>query len=173
MFKVSLRKTVIAVAAASVVADCAQTMVNSGPNAIAPAISWVVQMVDTGASKDVSGSGKITVPRGGDLRVFIHAKSVSGVKTLTDGQFIDASWTCISGNIGQAMFATLAGGTMTQTPNAQNEVDEDLVLFQVFNVAFQCNPGFSYSGGSITLNAKATNFAGKSKTAALQIVVSK
>jgi hypothetical protein len=165
-------RAALAAVGACVLAACAQTMVNFGPSAVAPAISWIVQVVDSGDSKTVSGSGSVTVPRGGSIRVFIHAKSASGVKTLTDGQFIDADWTCVSGDIGQNMDALLAGGTVSQTPDAQNNVDLDLVLFQVFDVGFSCNSGFHYSGGAISLNAKATNFAGKSKSASLTIKVS-
>jgi hypothetical protein len=165
-------RAALAAAGVCMLAACAQTMVNFGPSAVAPAISWIVQVVDSGDSKTVSGSGSVTVPRGGSIRVFIHAKSASGVKTLTDGQFIDADWTCVSGDIGQSMDALLAGGTVSQTPDAQNNVDLDLVLFQVFDVGFSCNSGFHYSGGAISLNAKATNFAGKSTSASLAIHVS-
>lgn len=169
----SVRSAIAAGLGTVMLAACAQTMVNSGPSAVPPAISWIVQVVDSGDSKNVSGSGSVTVPRGGSIRVYVHAKSASGVKTVSLGQFVDASWTCISGNIGQNMDATIAGATQSQTPDAQNNVDLDLVLFQVYSVAFQCNSGFSYSGGSIGLNAKATNFAGKSVSASLTIKVAK
>lgn len=168
-----MRERIVRLASAGVVcalllAACAKTMVNSGPSAVAPAISWIVQVVDTNDTKNVAGSGTVTVPRG-DLRIYIHAKSPSGVKTVTDGKFIDATFTCISGNIGQTSFKTLAGGTQSQTPDAQNEVIEDLVLFQVFGTGFTCKPGFHYSGGSMTITAKATNFANKSTTATLKL----
>jgi hypothetical protein len=165
-------RAALAAVGVCMLAACAQTMVNSGPSAVPAAISWIVQVVDSGDTKNVSGSGNVTVPRGGSVRVYVHAKSVSGVKTVSLGQFVDADWTCISGNIGQNMDATIAGATQSQPPNAQNDVDLDLVLFQVYDVGFSCNSGFHYSGGAISLNAKATNFAGKSVSASLTIHVS-
>ncbi len=157
-------------AAVAGLTGCAQTMVNSGPSSVAPAISWIVQVVDTSDTKNVTGSGTITVPRG-TLRVYIHAKSPSGVKTVTDGTFIDASFTCISGNVGQLTTATFAGGTQSQSPNAQNNVDEDLVLFQVFGAGHTCQQGFQYKGGSMSITAKATNFGGKQTSATLKIIL--
>jgi len=174
MRSISFRVT-LAVGLCALLLGCAtQTMVNSSASAVAPAISWIVQVVDTGASTTINGSGSVTAPRGSQVRVFIHAKSPSGVKTVTDGTFVDATWTCVSsGSLAQGMDATLAGATQSQTPNAQNQVDEDLVLFQVFSTGFDCNPGFKYSGGSIDIDAKATNFANKSTTASLSIKVPK
>lgn len=160
----------LAGAATVALTGCAQTMVNSGPSSVAPAISWTVQVLDTSDTKNVSGSGTITVPRG-TMRVYIHAKSPSGVKTVTDGQFIDAGFSCISGDVGQSVTATFAGGTQSQSPNAQNKVDEDLVLFQVFGTGYTCQQGFDYQGGSMAINAKATNFGGKQTSATLKIIL--
>jgi len=168
-----LRVMLAACLGACLLAGCAQTMVNSGPSSVPPSLSWIVQVADTGASTTVNGSGTATVPRGTQVRVFLHATSSSGVKTVTDGPFIEMGWTCIQGNIGQNMTADIAGSTATQTPNAQNQVDLDLVLFHFFDVTVPCNAGFSYSGGAISINGKATTFAGKSKTASLVIKIAK
>ena len=149
---------------------CAKTMVNSGPSSVAPAISWVVRVVDTNDSKTLNGSGSMSVPRS-TVQIFIHAKSPSGVKSVSDGTFVDATFTCISGNLGQTAFATFAGATQTQTPDAQNNVVEDLVLFQVFGLNHTCSPGFSFTGGSMNITAKAINFGGKVTTATLKLSI--
>lgn len=149
-----------------ILSACATVPIQTGSSATAPVITWVVTQVGVNNPQTLGANAQLTIQLGAQYDVSMHAKTSSGVKTLTVTG--GADWTCIdtSGSepLGQNSTSDYAPQTVNQTAK-NGQAQDELFSFQELSLPdAPCNNGFKFSGGAIELNGTAANFANEQST---------
>ncbi|HEU5367796.1 MAG TPA: hypothetical protein VFU69_05015 [Ktedonobacterales bacterium] len=149
-----------------ILSACATVPIQTGSSATAPVITWVVTEVGVNTPHILGANAQFTIQPGAQYDVSMHAKTSSGVKTLTVTGGDD--WTCISTGSGEPIGQNSTGDFAPQTVNqtAKNgQAQDELFSFQELGLPESpCNSGFTFSGGAIELNGTAANFANEQST---------
>jgi|SRR5579862_6218147 hypothetical protein len=150
---------------------CSTTVpIDTGSSATAPVITWVVTPVGAPVPQTFGANGEMTIQLGVKYDISMHAKTSSGVKTLTVTGGDD--WTCIASNgdpLGQNTNEDFAPQTVNQTAK-NGQAQDELFSFQSLNLPDSpCNSGFNFAGGEILLSGTATNFANAQSTGHLSL----
>jgi hypothetical protein len=149
-----------------ILSACTTVPVQTGPSATAPVITWVVTEVGVNTPHILGANAQFTIQPGAQYDVSMHAKSSSGVKTLTVNGGED--WTCIDTSSGEPLGQNSTGELAPQTVNqtAKNgQAQDELFSFQELGLPDSpCNSGYTFSGGTIALNGTAANFANEQST---------
>ena len=125
-----------------------------------PKLEWVVRNADTNVSQTFSGSGTVNAKRGEVYKVTLKAIDPEGVHEITLGG--SATWTCSAGSVAQNAVADFATQKQTLNPDSMGNVLTQIFILQDANLGFQCNSGFTFSGGSEQLLGTGENyFSGK------------
>jgi hypothetical protein len=134
----------------------------------APLLEWVVNNRSTNASQTYVGDATIQAKWGDRYYVTLRSYNPGGVHQITlDGE---ASWQCVSGNLGQNKDALYAPISSTLNPDANDMVDTYAVLFTQADLSLDC-PGFQFSSGGVGYQGTATNYYGVSGQATLSFNV--
>lgn len=125
-----------------------------------PSLEWVVRNTDTNVSQTFNGNGTVQAKRGEFYQVTLKAIDPQGIHEITLGG--SASWTCLSGSIGQNAVADFATAKQTLNPDSMGNVLTQIFLLQNANLDFHCNSGFTFSSGNEQLIGTGENyFSGK------------
>ena len=154
-----------------ILTGCATTVpIDTGNSATAPVITWVV----TASSMPVQtfgANGAMTIQLGVTYNISMHAKTSSGVKTITVMGGDD--WTCLDTSsdppLGQNSDGDFAPQTVNQTAK-NGQAEDELFSFQALSLPDSpCNSGYTFSGGEIALDGTAANFANEQSTGHLSL----
>ena len=123
-----------------------------------PKLEWVVRNTDTNVSQTFSGSGTVNAKRGEFYKVTLKAIDPEGVHEITLGG--SASWTCLSGSVGQNTIADFITQKQTLNPDSMGNVLTQIFLLQDANLDFQCQAGFTFKSGNEQLLGTGENYFG-------------
>lgn len=151
-----------------ILAGCATTVpIDTGPSANAPVITWVITSAGA-ADQTVAANGAATIQSGSSVNISMHAKSPSGVRTLTvQGE---QGWTCRKGSEAEQGDEALGPQTMNQT-GQNGQAEDELTSSLVYFVNEVCQEGFSFVQGGVTLRGTASNFADQQSTGYLVLSI--
>lgn len=134
-----------------------------------PSLEWVVRNTDTNVSQTFSGNGTVQARRGEVYQVTLKAIDPQGVHEISLGG--SASWTCVSGGVGQNKIADFATQTQTLNPDSAGNVLTQIFLLQNADFTFGCGSGFTFAGGSEQLLGRGRNYFGGETTGTLTFQV--
>jgi hypothetical protein len=127
-----------------------------------PSLEWVVRNTETSVDQKFTGSGTVIAKRGESYKVTLKAIDPEGVHEITLGR--NATWTCENGGVAQNVNADSATSKQTLDPDSMGNVLTEIFLIRDKNLLLDCQPGFTFAGGSDQLTGSGTNyFGGKTK----------
>lgn len=153
---------------------CSATVpIDTSSSATAPVITWVVSPIGGGQTQTFGATGVMNIQVGTRYDVSMHAKTSSGVKTITVSG--EEEWTCVDLNANEPTATQGDGDLAPQTVNqtAKNGQAQD-ELFSFQELGFDnspCENGYTYSAGGYALDGTATNFANKQSTGHLGLTL--
>jgi osmotically-inducible protein OsmY len=153
-----------------ILTGCATTVpVDTSSSATAPVITWVITQTGDSTVHTLNANAQFSIKLGVKYYVSMHAKSPSGVKTIT--VMGEEGWTCLNGNLGQNQDGELAPQTVNQTAK-NGQAEDELFSFQALGLSDSpCNSGYTFLSGGIGLDGTAANFANEQSTGHLAMTV--
>jgi hypothetical protein len=130
-----------------------------------PKLEWVVRNSDTNVSQTFNGNGTVNAKHGDFYKVTLKAIDPEGVHEITLGGA--ATWTCLSGDVGQNANADFATAKQPLNPDSMGNVLTQIFLLQDANLDFHCNGGFTFQGGNEQLIGTGENYFGGKTTGTL------
>jgi hypothetical protein len=147
----------VACSLATHLSNC-QTQQPKTPDTTPPTIRWHVVNKATNVSHDIQGSGDVAAKLGDSYTVTCFVQDPEGVHEITLGG--GGSYTCTSGGLGQNSSFLQKTDTQTLNPDSNGNVLNQIFLIRDADFNFQCNSGFGFSSGSLSLNGTGQNYNG-------------
>lgn len=133
-----------------------------------PAIDWFVRNTTTDAVLEFSGNGgPILVNPGDQFHVTCFARDPGGVSEIS--LTVNSQWSCFMDTFTESAIGDGAPLVHQYEPDEDGEVPvEVFILEDVGDLStLTCSPGYSFSGGGVTMVASAENFHGGSAVGSL------
>ena len=122
-----------------------------------PVLTWSVHNGGSGQTQTFTGNGKITAKPGESFTVTLIAEDPEGVSRIELGGA--GSYSCVQGNVGQNTTIDQKTDVQTLQPDADGKVLTKIFLIRdVDPNGWTCQSGFSFTGGSLTLQGRGDNY---------------
>jgi hypothetical protein len=160
------RFAVLAVAAAALLTGCKTPKPDK--DTTPPKLRWAVINKATNKQTQIVGTGTINAKLGDAFTVEAIVDDPEGVHQITEAA--SASWSCRQGNIAQSAGPGL-GVLKTQNlnPDSKGNVLTSIFIIDNADLNFTCQPGFTFSGGSVQFFGTGTNYANQTVKGTLTI----
>jgi len=131
-----------------------------------PILTWKVTNKATNAVQYFTGNATIPASLGQQYEVKLTASDTGGVHEASLSG--SSSWQCVSGQVASNKGPTL-GAVETEKHDVwpSGEVCSEIEQFQDVGLSFDCQAGYQFNGGSVTLTGTGKNFYGGVTTATL------
>jgi hypothetical protein len=140
---------------AAYLSNC-QTQQPKAPDTTPPTLRWHVTNTGTNASQDINGSGGVAAKLGESYDVMCIVNDPEGVHEITLGG--GGSYTCTKSGLGQNSSFLQKTDKQTLNPDAAGKVLNQIFLIRDADFNFQCNSGFGFSGGNLSLSCDGLNY---------------
>ena len=153
-------------------AGCSPSIPKPTSDTTPPTLRWHILNKADNSSQDISGSGTIAAHIGDFYVVTFFAEDQQGIHKID----ISANkfWQCTSGDAAQN-HGTSLGVTTSNTlqPDGQGNVVARTFLIENADLSgFDCQSGFTYTGGNLTFSGQGENYFNGSTQAKLVFNVS-
>lgn len=130
-------------------------------DATPPSLTWNVFNFQTNAQADHTGNPTLSASHGERYRIILKAKDSGGIQSIQINPSVGSghiAWTCESSDLGQNKNATLGPQVQNFSPDANNKVLPSVFLIQELNFDLECQPGWTFKGGTAMLTGQASNY---------------
>jgi hypothetical protein len=134
-----------------------------------PILNWKVENLSSGDTTSFKGQGGVTVKTGDGLRVTFTVADPEGMKRISLGG--GSSFSCRGDGLGQNTAALFATQKVTFSIGPDGKIPTSFFFMVYPSTEEDCNPGFSFAGGSINLSGSGENWLGTVQTGSLAIQV--
>lgn len=165
-----LTHVIVAMVTCATVLACDNKVLKPASDSTPPAITWNVLNKKTNEGADHPAKTTLQAHWGELYHVTMRANDPEGVQSVEMGG--ESIWTCAVGSTVQKHETVSAAQQQTFAPDAQGYVLTMHFLLEDFDFSFDCQAGYAFTGGSVTLQATATNYFGGTATGTLKLDVS-
>ncbi len=136
-----------------------------------PKLRWDIFNHNTNEAIQKIGNATINVNKGDRFRVTLIAEDPQGIHEITLGS--STAWGCTSGSVGQQHGPSLdVLDKQTLQPDSQGNVLTKIILLRDANLGpFNCQSGFTFTGGNVTMMGTGKNYFNQTTKANLVLKV--
>ncbi len=137
-----------------------------------PTLRWHIINKADNSSQDIQGSGKVAAHSGDFYVVTFFAEDQQGIHKINLAS--NTSWQCTSGSTAQNHGPSLGvNNSNTLQPDSQGNVVTSTFLIENADIGpFDCQSGFTFSGGSLAFSGEGENYFNGTMKATLVFNVS-
>lgn len=133
-----------------------------------PTVKWSILHKPSNQQQEIVGNGAVNQKPDETLTITCIAVDPEGIHEIKLGG--GGAFSCANGNIGQTTNIDQITDVQTLSPDSAGNVLTQIFLIRDVDLnAWKCQPGFTFSGGSLTLVGTGENYFNGKTTAQLKI----